>query len=127
MIENTNLEDIKKEDTGVLAKDLNPEGLQELAVSLGLFAKKVVVKMKKADILKAIMAWETKAAEKNIDKETGLRKLARIEKLAVDMDLELDLYNGKLVLSRSTREINGKNYEEILMATGETFINPITK
>ena len=106
---------------GVFAKDLKPKGIQELAVSLGLFSKEEVAKMKKADILKAIIVWESKAVEQNTDKATGLRKLGG------STVPEQDMYEGKAVQSRTTRELNGKLYEDVLLVSGETFTNPITE
>ena len=112
---------------GLMIEEMNIKMLQEVAVSLGLFSKEEVAKMKKADILKVVRAWEKKAVEENTDKATGLRKLGGVNTVKVVDEVETDLYNGKAVQSRTTREINGKLYEDVLLVSGETFTNPITE
>jgi len=114
-------------EQGMLAKDMDLPTLLKLAVSLKLFSKEEVAKMKKAEILKAVTAWEKKTLEENRDKETGLRKLGGVNTVKVVDETEIDLYNGKAVQSRTTREINGKLYEDVLLVSGETFTNPITE
>ena len=114
-------------EEGILSKDMDLPTLLKLAVSLKLFSKEEVAKMKKAEILKAVTAWEKKTLEENRDKETGLRKLGGVNTVKVVDETEIDLYNGKAVQSRTTREINGKLYEDVLLVSGETFTNPITE
>lgn len=115
----------KVEDAGMLAKDMNLEQLQDVAVSIKLFSKEEVSKMKRAPLLKAIHAWEDKAVEANKDKKTGLRKLSgsKTPTVATEKPVE-DFYNGKKVLSRTERVINGKTYEDIKVVSGEIFTNP---
>jgi len=114
-------------EEGMLAKDMDLPTLSKLAVSLKLFSEKVVSTMSKVKILKAVTAWEVKTLEENRDKETGLRKLGGVNTVKVVDEVEIDLYNGKAVQSRTTREINGKLYEDVLLVSGETFTNPITE
>ena len=114
-------------EQGMLAKDMDLPTLSKLAVSLKLFSKEEVAKMKKADILKAVTVWEKKTLAANRDKATGLRTLGGAHAVKVVDETEIDLYNGKAVQSRTTREINGKMYEDVLLVSGETFTNPITE
>ena len=112
------------EDKGVLAKDMNLVDLKALAVQLELFTEKEVSKMKKADILKVVHAWEKKEIAKNKDLNTGLRKLGTINNPENTGEVA-DIFNDKKVVSRTRVELNGKTYEDILIETGETFRNLI--
>ena len=113
----------KKENKGILAKDMSLAQLKSLAVYLGLYTNGKVETIKKADILKAVTAWEKKAVKESRDAKTGLRKLGNTPEVAQEQAVE-DFYNGKKVLSRTDREINGKMYEDIKVVGGETFTNP---
>lgn len=113
------------ENEGVLAKDMPLEDLKALAVQLKLFTAEEVATMKKPAILKAVNIWEEKSIAEHKDKATGLRKLGGKKGPVVAETKEEDLYNGKKVISRTTRELNGKTYEDILVESGETFTDPI--
>jgi hypothetical protein len=115
-----------KKEEGVSAKDMDLKQLKALAVQLELFTAEEVASMKKAPLLKAITAWEDKAIEASKDASTGLKKLGgnKVPETVLET-VEEDMYEGKKVISRTTREINGKKYEDVLVVTGETFTNPI--
>lgn len=112
-------------EKGILAKDMSLEDLKSLAVQLKLLTAEKVSKMKKADILKVITAWEKKAVKENKDAKTGLRKLGTLNAQSVaPTPVEEDVYNGQKVLSRTERVINGKTYEDIKVEGGVVFTNP---
>lgn len=112
-----------KEDKGILAKDMSLADLKSLAVSMKILSAEEVAKMKKADILKAVGAWEKKEIAKN---RVGGKRVLGGAKPESTPEVE-DLYEGKKVLSRTPREINGKMYEDVRLVTGETFTNPINQ
>lgn len=118
----------KTENKGIRAKDMGLKDLKELAVQLKLFTVEEVSTLKKPAILKVVTAWEKKTIEERKDGKTGLKTLGETTGAGVVPSVEnkIDTHNGKKVISRTKREINGKTYEDILVETGETFTNPIS-
>lgn len=110
----------KEKEKGVLAKDMNLAELKNLAVSIKLYSKEGVATMKKPALLRDITAWEEK--QLSTKRETGFSKVVLPSSPVVE---EEDTHNGKKVVSRTKVTVNNKEYEDILVVTGETFRNLI--
>jgi hypothetical protein len=107
----------KTTQEGILASEMKVDQLRELAIQLELVDKKVVAKMTKPQLLKEIHTWEKKEIAKN--RKNGMKVLKSVP----EKESPVDTFNGKVVISRSEREINGKTYEDVQVETGEVFTN----
>lgn len=112
---------------GKTADEMNVHELRELAVSLGLITKEEAEKSRTSSLLKKIKEWEIKELEKinenefaviNEDEDFDGEDMVDVAEESVVEDT----FQGKKVLARKEKEINGKFYEEITVATGETFL-----
>ncbi len=117
---------MSKKDTGITADKMNVKELKELAVSLKLVTEEEVKLLKGPAVLKIVKDWEKKSL---VEQETLSSTPAQDKVTAVSSSFEeekesedtIGLFNGKKVLSRTKREINGKMYLDIVVESGETF------
>jgi len=93
------------------AEDLSKKDRFALAVKLNLGTPEDLVKLGAKELLAVIIAWE----KTQLEKSEGASEGASAEPWA------MGYHNGKKIMSRVPVELNGKNYEDILVEGGETF------
>jgi len=98
-------------------KDLSKEELLALATSLGL-ANPDSDKLSKKELVVVITKWE-KAKAKALKHTPPV--VEPTEAGAPDEEWALGLHDGKKVVSRVSVELNGKNYVDITVESGETY------
>lgn len=112
------------EDKGVSAEDMKLPELKVLAVSLQLFTEEEVKTMKKPALLEAIHAKEDEMV--NDVNRKGLKRAPvadeyEEEAQPIDPVDTLGTHEGKKVIRKTNIELNGKQYVDILVETGETY------
>lgn len=96
-------------EKGVSASEMKLPELRELAVYLKVFTVEEAAGMKRKELLLAVNKKEEEIL--NDPSRPGLKRVAGGE----------DTFNGKKVLSRTPVEVNGKNYEDIVVEGGVTY------
>jgi len=107
-----------KKQKGILAKDMSLADLRDLVVSLKLSTVKEAGKLKSKELLSIIGVFEAEHKAKKI------ASVVKASKEAVNVE-EVDMFEGKKVISRTNVEINGKSYENVLVESGEIYTNLI--
>jgi hypothetical protein len=106
----------KPEDAGVSASDMKLADLKSLAVSMKLFTEEKVSSMKRKDILSAVHA-----EEERILGDESRPGLKRVVGATPAVSADLGVHEGKKVLKRTPVVLNGLNYVDILVESGETY------
>lgn len=99
---------------GVSAKDMSLKDLRELAISVGINFEPTT---SKKELLAEVTKWEDKAVADADKKVAGVTPTPKTTLNAP----ELGEYQGKKVLTRTPITVNGKEYIDILVASGETY------
>jgi len=101
---------------GKESKDLTINELQEVCTKLSLNIEGMTTKK---EVLKVVQAWEKKAAAELADSKEALG--VDSEPASTDLN-EADLHDGKIIISKTPKTVNGVEYNEILVEGGVTFL-----
>jgi len=97
------------------SKDLTIGELQEICNHLSLNKEGMTTK---EEVLKVVQAWEKDLTNTKED----LDALQAWEKELTNAGDESDLHDGKKIISKTPKTVNGVEYNEILVEGGVTFL-----
>lgn len=119
------------EEKGKTKEELDVKELRELAVRLGLMAPEEAEKSRTKTLLAKIGEWEAEQIKLKEESENAVileedfddEDMEDVVEEAVETAEVLadDTFNGKKVISRTLVSLNGKDYEDILVESGETY------